>query len=77
MLVGEVEDFAAERGPRGQLLGQQQVGARAVLDIEVVAREVAVRPDHRALAAQDRADRPGNDAVPVRDRRRRRSCRSA
>ena len=52
-------------GRSGQLLGQQHVGGRAVLHVEIIANELAVGADHRPLAAQHRADRARHDAVPV------------
>ena len=48
-----------------QLLGQQQVGGRAVLDVEIVADVLSIRADDRALAPEDRADRARDEATPV------------
>ena len=44
----------------GHLLGQQEVRLDGVLYIEVVADELTITADDRALVENGRADRPGN-----------------
>ncbi len=65
-LVREVERLARQSRPVArQRFGERHVGGGAVLDVEVVADERAVGADHGPLAAEDRADRAGDDPVPV------------
>ena len=51
-LVREVERLPCSVGSAAELLGEQHVRDRAVLDVEVVAHERAVGADDRALAAE-------------------------
>jgi hypothetical protein len=64
-LVAEVEGVPGERPVGRHRLGEDQVADRAVLDVEVVAHERAVRADHRPLPAVHRSDGARHQAIPV------------
>src|SRR4051794_34256214 len=64
-VVREVERLAAQLWSGRKLLGQQDVGRRTVLNVEVVADVLPVRADDRALAPDDRANRARDEAAPV------------
>ena len=65
LLVREVEGLAAPLWVAGEPLRERHVRRGSVLDVEVIAHERAVRTDHRLVAAEHGADRPGHDPVPV------------
>src|SRR2546430_13140287 len=46
-------------------LGQVHVSGRTVLDVEVIADELAIGADDGTFVADDGADGAGDDAVPV------------
>lgn len=62
--VGEVEGFAGEFAVL-HLLGEGEVGVRAVFGVDVVANELAVGTDDRGAVMEDIADGTGDDAVEV------------
>ena len=62
---GEIEGRARDLGPVPHGICQRQDPGRGVSHVQVVAHEGPVGADHRALAAEHRADRAGDDPAPV------------
>src|SRR6516162_1940457 len=62
---GKIEGLARKLRISAQRFCQIEVRINRILDVNVIADESAVRTYHRTLAAEERANGSGNDAIPV------------